>query len=137
MARSMSKAPVSEKKTAAKGARGTARPVTVLVGTRKGAFFLKSDAARRKITLSGPVKLGQVVYQMVLDPRDKTTMLMASATGHMGPTVFRSTDRARTWKEAAKPPAFPKAADGAVGVRRRSHFSQARSKSRAVPWSAI
>jgi photosystem II stability/assembly factor-like uncharacterized protein len=33
-------------------------------------------------------------------------MLAAARTGHLGPTVFRSTDRGRTWKEAAQPPAF-------------------------------
>ena len=91
------------------------RPVTVLVGTRKGAFFLKSDAARRSFVLTGPVKLGQVVYHMRQDPREPKTILMASSTGHMGPTVFRSNDRGRTWKEAEKPPAFPKAPEGTKG----------------------
>jgi photosystem II stability/assembly factor-like uncharacterized protein len=40
---------------------------------------------------------------------------MATKTGHLGPTVFRSTDRGRTWKEATQPPAFPKAAEGEQG----------------------
>jgi hypothetical protein len=39
-------------------------------------------------------------------------MLMAARTGHLGPTVFRSTDEGRTWKEAAQPPRFPKSAKG-------------------------
>src|SRR6266403_351261 len=42
-------------------------------------------------------------------------VLAAARTGHLGPTVFRSTDRGRTWKEAARPPAFAKAADGEEG----------------------
>ncbi|MGN2393556.1 WD40/YVTN/BNR-like repeat-containing protein, partial [Pelomicrobium sp. G1] len=33
-------------------------------------------------------------------------------TGHLGPTIFRSTDLGRTWKEAERPPAFAKALDG-------------------------
>jgi hypothetical protein len=37
---------------------------------------------------------------------------MAAKTGHLGPTVYRSTDRGRKWKEAAVPPAFPKGAGG-------------------------
>jgi photosystem II stability/assembly factor-like uncharacterized protein len=37
---------------------------------------------------------------------------MAAKTGHLGPTVFRSTDRGKTWTEARQPPAFRKAADG-------------------------
>ena len=31
---------------------------------------------------------------------------MASRTGHLGPTVFRSTDLGGTWTEATRPPAF-------------------------------
>jgi photosystem II stability/assembly factor-like uncharacterized protein len=40
---------------------------------------------------------------------------MAARTGHLGPTVFRSTDGGRSWKEAQRPPAFPKADDAAAG----------------------
>jgi photosystem II stability/assembly factor-like uncharacterized protein len=48
----------------------------------------------------------------VLDPRDRRTLLATARTGHLGPTIFRSTDFGRSWKEAAKPPAFAKTADG-------------------------
>jgi hypothetical protein len=44
--------------------------------------------------------------------------LAAAKTGHLGPTVFRSTNLGRTWKEAARPPAFAKAADGPAGEKR-------------------
>ena len=43
------------------------------------------------------------------------TLLAAAKTGHLGPTVFRSTDLGKNWKEAARPPAFAKAADGKEG----------------------
>ena len=46
---------------------------------------------------------------MALDPRDGKTLLAAARTGHLGPTIFRSTNMGRTWKEAEKPPAFRKA----------------------------
>ena len=42
------------------------------------------------------------------DPRDRRTILMAASTGHLGPTIFRSIDKGRTWKEATNPPAFAK-----------------------------
>ena len=42
-------------------------------------------------------------------------MLMAARAGHLGPTIFRSLDMGRTWKEAAEPPAFLKAAAGENG----------------------
>ena len=41
--------------------------------------------------------------------------MAAAKTGHLGPTVFRSTDLGRTWKEASKPPAFAKAPEGENG----------------------
>jgi photosystem II stability/assembly factor-like uncharacterized protein len=89
--------------------------VALLVGTKKGAFILKTDGARRAWTLTGPILLGSVVHHVVLDPRDRRTLLLAARTGHLGPTVFRSTDLGRTWKEASKPPAFPKAVEAETG----------------------
>jgi photosystem II stability/assembly factor-like uncharacterized protein len=78
----------------------------LLVGTRKGAWMLSADAARETWTVSGPMFLGHIVQHMVADPRDGTTILMAMRTGHLGPTVFRTTDAGRSWSEAARPPAF-------------------------------
>lgn len=89
--------------------------VTLLIGTRKGAFFLRGDRSRRTWKLSHPQFLGQIVHHVVLDPRDRRTMLMAARTGHLGPTIFRSTDAGKTWKEATTPPAFPKAPEGQHG----------------------
>lgn len=78
----------------------------LLVGTRKGAWLLHADAARQAWTVPEPLYLGHIVQHVVLDPRDRRTMLIAAGTGHLGPTVFRSTDCGRTWTEAARPPAF-------------------------------
>ena len=93
-------------------ARGS---VALLVGTRKGAFIFKSDPKRRRWRLAGPHFFGHIVHHMVLDPRDRRTLLVAARTGHLGPTVFRSTDFGRSWREAKRPPAFPKATEGAKG----------------------
>jgi photosystem II stability/assembly factor-like uncharacterized protein len=82
------------------------------IATRKGAFALRPDARRRAWKLSGPQFLGHVIHHIVADPRDPKVVLMATKTGHLGPTVFRSTDRGRTWKEAVQPPAFRKAVEG-------------------------
>jgi photosystem II stability/assembly factor-like uncharacterized protein len=84
----------------------------LLVATRKGAWLFHGDAARRTWRIDGPHFLGHIVNHAVLDPRDGRTLLAAVKTGHLGPTVFRSTDFGRTWKEAAQPPAFAKKADG-------------------------
>jgi photosystem II stability/assembly factor-like uncharacterized protein len=87
----------------------------VLVATRKGAWLYHGDAARRTWTVDGPHFLGHIVSHLVLDPRDGRTLLAAAKTGHLGPTVFRSTDLGRTWKEAAQPPAFAKTPEGEKG----------------------
>ncbi len=89
--------------------------VALLIGTRKGAFVLRSERTRRTWKLSAPLFLGHIVHHLVLDPRDRRTMLMAARTGHLGPTVFRSIDLGKTWKEAKTPPAFPKAPEGQKG----------------------
>ncbi|MBI3664795.1 MAG: glycosyl hydrolase [Acidobacteria bacterium] len=86
-----------------------------MVGTRKGAFFYSSDATRRKWKVDGPHSLGQIVHHLVLDPRDGRTLLMAARTGHLGPTVFRSTNWGKSWQEAKQPPAFKKAPEGQTG----------------------
>ena len=100
--------PAARKKSAA---RKTPH-VTVLVATRKGAWLLHGDAARKTWKADGPHFLGHVISHLVLDPRDGKTLLAAAKTGHLGPTVFRSTNRGRTWKEAQQPPAFAKTTDG-------------------------
>jgi photosystem II stability/assembly factor-like uncharacterized protein len=78
----------------------------LLVGTRKGAWMLSADDRRTKWTVDGPHFLGHIIQHVVLDPRDRRTILAAARTGHLGPTVFRSTDLGHTWTEARTPPAF-------------------------------
>lgn len=82
--------------------------LAVLVATRKGAWIFRSDAKRKAFGADGPHFLGHTISHVVLDPRDGRTLLAAAKTGHLGPTVFRSTNFGKTWKEAAKPPAFAK-----------------------------
>jgi photosystem II stability/assembly factor-like uncharacterized protein len=82
------------------------RRVRLLIATRKGLWSLASDPARNAWKLAGPQFLGHIVHHAVLDPRDGRTLLAAARTGHLGPTVFRSLDNGRTWKEASRPPAF-------------------------------
>lgn len=87
----------------------------VLVATRKGLWLFHGDAKRRTFRAQGPHFLGHILNHAVLDPRDRKTLLASAKTGHLGPTIFRSTDLGRTWKEASKPPAFPKAPEGTKG----------------------
>jgi len=81
-------------------------PNHLLVGTRKGLFVLSGDETRTAWKLHGPGFLGHVIQHAMVDPRDGRTLLVAAKTGHLGPTVFRSTDLGASWSEASRPPAF-------------------------------
>ena len=84
----------------------------LFIGTRKGAWIFYGDAARQTWRPEGPIHLGEIVSHLVVDRRTGGTILMAAATGHLGPTIFRSTDQGKTWTEAKRPPAFPKTNGG-------------------------
>ncbi|MFZ5510703.1 MAG: glycosyl hydrolase [Pseudomonadota bacterium] len=94
----------------------TMNGIVVLVATRKGAWLVHGDAARKTWRTNGPHFLGHIISHLVLDPRDGRTLLAAAKTGHLGPTIFRSTDLGRSWKEAARPPAFARAPGGSGRV---------------------
>ena len=84
----------------------------LLVATRKGLFMLPADDTRDRFRVEGPHFLGHVIHHAVLDPRDRRTLLVAARTGHLGPTVFRSSDFGKSWAEAVAPPRFAKAPGG-------------------------
>ena len=110
-----SRKPAVRRQGRATTARRTSHHVLLMVATRKGAWLYHSDATRKTWRTDGPHFLGHIINHLVLDPRDGRTLLAAAKTGHLGPTVYRSTDLGRTWKEAARPPAFAKAAEGTEG----------------------
>jgi photosystem II stability/assembly factor-like uncharacterized protein len=92
--------------------RPKAGAVQLMIGTRKGAFLVKSDKDRKSWSLATTWFLGHVVHHVVSDPRNKGVLLCAARTGHLGPTVLRSEDAGRTWAEARQPPAFDPPRDG-------------------------
>lgn len=88
--------------------------VVVMVGTRKGAFSLTSDAARDKWELKGPFVGGIDINHAVIDPR--SGRLFATANDPwFGPSVRFSNDMGETWASAKGSPRFaedPKPAPG-------------------------
>jgi hypothetical protein len=82
---------------------------TLWIGTRKGLFALRRGTRGWKLT--GPQFLGHIIHHVVQDPRDPKRYVMAAKTGHLGPTVYTSNNRGKTWAESKQPPAFPKAPD--------------------------
>ena len=78
-----------------------------LIGTRKGAWPLRRTGAGPEPWSAGePWFLGCQVHHLVQDPRGAGTILAAVKTGHLGPTLYRSTDAGRSWKESERPPRF-------------------------------
>lgn len=88
--------------------------VMLLVGTRKGAFTVESDAKRDRWELKGPFVGGLDVNHAVLDPR--TGVIFATANDPwFGPTIRWSHDKGETWTDAKASPRFasdPKPAEG-------------------------
>jgi len=107
--------PARKSKLALRARMQTKGDNLVLVSTRKGAWLFHGDSTRKNWRADGPHFLGQIVNHMVLDPRDGKTLLAAASTGHLGPTIFRSSDLGRSWTEVNKPPAFQKVGDGEQG----------------------
>lgn len=76
-----------------------------LIGTNKGAWALRKDA-RSAWTAGEPWFLGQRVHHLIQDPRGEGTLIATVSTGHLGPTIQRSTDGGRSWSEVPRPPRF-------------------------------
>jgi len=86
--------------------------VALLVATKKGSWIYRADPARRKWTVSAPIRFGEVSHHFVQDPRAPKRMVLCAHPGHLGPSVYHSNNAGKTWKEASKPPAFPQVEGG-------------------------
>jgi photosystem II stability/assembly factor-like uncharacterized protein len=71
--------------------------VRVLVGTRKGAFVLTSDEARRSFDVTGPLFGGWEVFHVAGSPVDPDRLYASQSGGWFGQVVQRSDDGGRTW----------------------------------------
>src|SRR5436305_1702680 len=71
--------------------------VRVLVGTRKGAFVLTSDGARKNWDVSGPHFGGWEIYHLKGSPVDPDRLYASQSSGWFGQQVQRSGDGGRTW----------------------------------------
>src|SRR6267143_76104 len=72
--------------------------VLLLVGTNKGAFFLRSSRDRSRWDVAGPYFRGQGIYAMTYDGRNGRRRLWVSANNVMWGAFLRSSDDfGRTW----------------------------------------
>lgn len=96
------------------------KSVAVVVGTRKGAFVLRSSTDRKDWSLSGPFVPGEDVNHAIIDPR--SGRLFATANNPwFGPQVRYSDDLGEHWSDVAKNPRF---ANDPVGDEENPWFLQ-------------
>ena len=74
--------------------------VRVLVGTRKGAFVLSSDAVRKKWSVDGPHFAGWEIYHLKASPADPNRIYASQSSGWFGQVLQRSDDGGKTWEAA-------------------------------------
>ncbi|MEV4671703.1 exo-alpha-sialidase [Actinomadura sp. NPDC049382] len=72
--------------------------VRVLVGTRKGAFILTADGARKDWAVSGPHFGGWEIYHVAGSPADPARLYASQSTGWFGHMIQRSDDGGASWR---------------------------------------
>ena len=72
--------------------------VRVLVGTRKGAFVLTSDARREQWNVSGPHFAGWEMYHLKGSPSDPNRLYASQSNSWFGQLIQRSDDGGQNWQ---------------------------------------
>jgi photosystem II stability/assembly factor-like uncharacterized protein len=86
--------------------------VRVLVGTKKGAFIITSDGARKKWEIDGPHFGGWEMYHLKASPADPDRLYASQSTGWFGQLLQRSNDGGKTWEPVGNKFAY----DGETGT---------------------
>ena len=74
--------------------------VRVLVGTKKGAFILTADGARKNWTISEPLFAGWEMYHLKGSPVEPNRIFASQTSGWFGQVIQRSDDGGKTWNTA-------------------------------------
>ena len=86
--------------------------IRVLVGTRKGAFILTADAARKRWKVSGPHFAGWEIYHVKGSPVDPNRIYASQTSAWFGQIIQRSDDGGKTWSTPGSSPEELKGPDG-------------------------
>jgi photosystem II stability/assembly factor-like uncharacterized protein len=78
--------------------------IRVLVGTKKGAFILTSDAKRDKWSVAGPHFAGWEIYHLKASPVEPDRIFASQTSGWFGQIIQRSSDGGKTWEQPGSPP---------------------------------
>ncbi len=79
------------------------KKVRVLVGTRKGAYVLESNTARKKWKIASRAHIGTDVFHVAADPRSPGDLYACVNTWFWGPLLYRSKNYGKKWEEAGTP----------------------------------
>jgi hypothetical protein len=71
--------------------------VRLLVGTRKGAFILTADGARKNWQIAGPHFAGWEMYHLKGSPADPNRIYASQSNSWFGQLIQRSDDGGATW----------------------------------------
>lgn len=86
--------------------------VRVLVGTRKGAFILSSDGARKSWDVSGPHFAGWEIYHIKGSAADPNRIYASQSSSWFGQQIQRSDDGGKSWEAVGNSFAY----EGAAGT---------------------
>jgi len=86
--------------------------VRVLVGTRKGAFILTADEARKKWDVTEPIFAGHEMYHVKGSLVDPNRLYASQTSDWFGQTMQRSDDGGKTWTPVGNDFAY----DGTTGT---------------------
>jgi hypothetical protein len=81
--------------------------VRLLVGTKKGAFILTSDGARKQWDVNGPHFGGWELYHLKGSPADPSRIYASQTSSWYGQVIQRSDDSGKTWHQPGTPPGEP------------------------------
>ena len=88
--------------------------IRLLVGTRKGAFVLTSDRARRNWNVDGPHFAGWEIYHMKGSPVDPDRIYASQTSSWFGQIIQRSDDGGKTWSQPGSDGKAEQAAQGGM-----------------------
>jgi photosystem II stability/assembly factor-like uncharacterized protein len=86
--------------------------IRVLVGTRKGAFILTSDGARRSWDVAGPHFAGWEIFHLKGSPTNPDRLWASQTSSWFGQVVQRSDDGGKSWNAVGNTFAY----DGVPGT---------------------
>ena len=72
--------------------------VRVLVGTKKGAFILTSDAKRQRWNVTGPLFAGWEIFHIKGSPIDPNRIYASQCSSWFGQTIHRYNDGGKSWE---------------------------------------